>query len=500
LSALDFIMQRQVPARPPVRQNDAGASGEGGSADTGPFSEILSSQQGRTGEKSDRTDAASGKEPAKETAATGTADDEGTGEISDKGKSDEMLALLDGLMSSAANVDNAQGGDGAVDAGVEEQLVTEGEAAIAEPEANPVVAATPDDQPDPEVAAKQIKTETPDNAEVSDNEVSGKAEASGKADGPGQTGTGAAAQTNPHVVTSDTAKSAPAVATATATSTPSAAAVAASVATGTAASSRSSGNDALQDRADKKSPDTASVLRAGSIDTEGGPTRPEPEKPLILEGRVRAAVEGRQQEDRLDGKAQNVEVLESRRFMAAQAMGGNAQMLTRSLVDAGQTAQQARSAASAQSAAIPGQPQSGQMLHTLKLQLNPISLGSVTAVLKLSGEELTVDIKVQTAEAYRQLSDDNQAILKALRGQGFGVEQINIQHVVGADRGSNQTQQQASFQGGFQGSGSGDAQASGKEAGGQGGRNQFGSQADGQGHDQKSYSSPDAARSDGVYL
>jgi hypothetical protein len=143
---------------------------------------------------------------------------------------------------------------------------------------------------------------------------------------------------------------------------------------------------------------------------------------------------------------------------------------------------------------------SPMVLHTLKLQLNPASLGSVTAVLKLSGEELTVDIKVQTAEAYRQLSDDNQAILKALRAQGFGVEQISIQHVVGPDRSANQAQQQAGQQNSFQGPGSGDAQASGREAGGQGGRNQFGSQHEGQGHDQKPFSSPDARRSDGVYL
>ncbi|WP_394690766.1 flagellar hook-length control protein FliK [Hoeflea sp.] len=446
MNALDVIIQRQPPARSPARQNDAGSSGNSGSSDAAPFSEVLSGQQRRSAEKSDRSDAASGKEPAKETDTTGTAGDEETGETSDKDESDEMLALLDGLSA----------------------------------------AAKPDVQPAPEAAGKQIEAETLDETDVTD-----QAEAANKAQGPGQSGTATAAQPNSHVVASDAAARAPSTA----------AAAAAPVATGAGVSNRVSGADAQQDRADKKSPDAASALRAGGNGSEaGGPARSASEKPLILEGRVGAAAERRQQEERLDGKAQNVEVLESRRFMATQAMGGNAQMLTRSLVDAGQSAQQAQSSAAAQSAANPGQPQSGQMLHTLKLQLNPISLGSVTAVLKLSGEELTVDIKVQTAEAYRQLSDDNQAILKALRGQGFGVEQINIQHVSSADRGSNQNQQQAGFQGGFQDSGSGDAQASGKESGGQGGGNKFGSQADGQGHDQKPHSSPDAGRSDGVYL
>lgn len=453
MNALDLIIQRQPPARSPVRQNDVGAFGDGGSSDTGPFSEVLSGQQRRTADKSDRGDATSAKDSAKATEASGTADDEDTGEISDKDNSDEMLALLEGLTSGAATVDEAQGEDEANDAELKD-----------------------------EVAAKQVEAEP-----VDDTVPSGKAQVADQGRSPAHSGTDVAAQSNSHGVAADAAARAPATA--------------ASVATGAGVSNRASGADAPQDRADKKSPDAASVLRAAGNGTDGGgPARPASEKPLILEGRVGAAAEGRQQEDRLDGKAQNVEVLESRRFMGTQAMGGNAQMLTRSLVDAGQSAQQAQSSAAAQSAAIPGQPQSGQMLHTLKLQLNPISLGSVTAVLKLSGEELTVDIKVQTAEAYRQLSDDNQAILKALRGQGFGVEQINIQHVASADRGSNHNQQQAGFQGGFQDSGSGDAQASGKGAGGQGGRNQFGSQTDGQGHDQKPYSSPDAGRSDGVYL
>lgn len=492
MNALDVIIQRQPPARSPVRQNDAGSSGNGGSSDAAPFSEVLSGQQRRTADKSDRSDATSAKDPAKATEASGTADDEDTGEISDKGKSDEMLALLEGLTSGAAIVDEAQGEDEANDAELEDEVFAQGEAVIVEPEANPGVAAMPDGQLDPEAAAKQIEVETVDDTGPSDQaEVSDKAQVADQGRSSVHSGTVVAAQSNSHGVANDAAARAPATA----------AVAAASVATGAGVSNRALGADAPQDRADKKSPDAASVLRAAGNGTEGGgPARPASEKPLIVEGRVGAAAEGRQQEDRLDGKAQNVEVLESRRFMATQVMGGNAQILTRSLLDAGQSAHQAQSSAAAQSAAIPGQPQSGQMLHTLKLQLNPISLGSVTAVLKLSGEELTVDIKVQTAEAYRQLSDDNQAILKALRGQGFGVEQINIQHVASADRGSNQNQQQAGFQGGFQDSGSGDAQASGKGAGGQGGRNHFGSQTDGQGHDQKPYSSPDAGRSDGVYL
>lgn len=447
-----MITQRQVPARPPVRQNDAGASDDRSPSDADPFSKLLSGQNRRTDEKSTRTDAPSGKEPAKEVEATG----EETGEVSEKDGADDMLALLDGVVAAAANPEKSPAEESKTDA-----------------ETDADAGGEQDEQLDPELAESEGDTET-----------------SAKAGGSEQAGAGAGAGADAAVQTNTP------VAAATTTSAPAAAAAT----NGTAASNRPAGNEAAQDRGEKKSSDTKQSARAEGIGTETGPARRESEKPLILEARNGAASEGRQQEDRLDGKVQNVEVVESRRFMATQAMGGNAQMLARSLADAGQSAQRTQSAASAQSAAIPGQPQSGQMVHTLKLQLHPISLGSVTAVLKLSGEELTVDIKVQTAEAYRQLSDDNQAILKALRGQGFGVEQINIQHVAGPDRGSNQTQQQAGAQGGFQDPGSGDAQASGKESGGQGGRSQFGSKGDGQGHDQKPYSTPDAGRSDGVYL
>ena len=207
-------------------------------------------------------------------------------------------------------------------------------------------------------------------------------------------------------------------------------------------------------------------------------------------GAVRSA------EDSVNPKIANVEVSESRRFMPSQSLTGNAQMLTRSLIEAGDAALAAQRTAPAQAAAA-AQPQTGQMLHTLKLQLNPLSLGNVTAVLKLSGEELSVSIKVETAAAYRQLSDDNQSILKAMRAQGFAVEQITIQHVASADRPANQAQQQG-FQGNFQGSGSGDAQSSGRGNNGDGAGRQGSNQHGGQGREQTPYSG--SGRTDGVYL
>jgi chemotaxis protein MotD len=83
----------------------------------------------------------------------------------------------------------------------------------------------------------------------------------------------------------------------------------------------------------------------------------------------------------------------------------------------------------------------GQTLQTLRIQLNPESLGQVTAVMRLSDGELQVELKVQNADAYRQLSDDSSSIAKALRAHGFGVDQITVQHVGGSDRSSTNPQQ-----------------------------------------------------------
>src|SRR5690606_4170468 len=45
-------------------------------------------------------------------------------------------------------------------------------------------------------------------------------------------------------------------------------------------------------------------------------------------------------------------------------------------------------------------------VNTLKLQMNPGDLGNMVASLKLKGDELTVEVSVETIDAYRQLSSD----------------------------------------------------------------------------------------------
>ncbi len=64
--------------------------------------------------------------------------------------------------------------------------------------------------------------------------------------------------------------------------------------------------------------------------------------------------------------------------------------------------------------------------HVLKIQLKPVELGMVTASLQLSGEQLTVEIEVENAEAYHRLSADREALTSALRGLGFDVDRLTI--------------------------------------------------------------------------
>jgi chemotaxis protein MotD len=89
----------------------------------------------------------------------------------------------------------------------------------------------------------------------------------------------------------------------------------------------------------------------------------------------------------------------------------------------------------------------GKVVNTLKIQMHPIELGLVTATLRLHGDKLVVSLQVETGEAYRQLTDDQDAIVRALRGQGFAVDQVSVQ-LAPADRSANtqgDSQQQQQF-------------------------------------------------------
>lgn len=64
--------------------------------------------------------------------------------------------------------------------------------------------------------------------------------------------------------------------------------------------------------------------------------------------------------------------------------------------------------------------------HVLKIELHPAELGAVTASLRLSGEQLSIEMKPETHEAYRRLTADSDAIVKSMRSLGFDVDHVTI--------------------------------------------------------------------------
>ncbi|HTV69387.1 MAG TPA: flagellar hook-length control protein FliK, partial [Rhizobiaceae bacterium] len=69
----------------------------------------------------------------------------------------------------------------------------------------------------------------------------------------------------------------------------------------------------------------------------------------------------------------------------------------------------------------------GGQVQSLKIQLHPAELGVVTAQLNFAGDQLSVELKVENAEAYHRLSMDTETIAKSLRTLGFEVDHVSIQ-------------------------------------------------------------------------
>lgn len=73
-----------------------------------------------------------------------------------------------------------------------------------------------------------------------------------------------------------------------------------------------------------------------------------------------------------------------------------------------------------------GQP-AASLTQALKIQLKPVELGTVTAHLRMTGDQLSVEIEVESAEAYKRLASETDAIARALRSHGIAVEEVVIQ-------------------------------------------------------------------------
>lgn len=129
-------------------------------------------------------------------------------------------------------------------------------------------------------------------------------------------------------------------------------------------------------------------------------------------------------------------------------------------------------------AATAGQFQAS-MLRSIKIQLHPVELGTVTAELRMAGNQLSVDLRVENAEAHHRLSNDTDAIVKSLRALGFDIDKVAIQplqpaiHSGRADAATaGAGTSQRDFQSGFSGSSEGNNARSDGRGNGSGGRNE----------------------------
>ncbi|MCO5070544.1 MAG: flagellar hook-length control protein FliK [Rhizobiaceae bacterium] len=77
--------------------------------------------------------------------------------------------------------------------------------------------------------------------------------------------------------------------------------------------------------------------------------------------------------------------------------------------------------------AVEAQAPSASGTQTLKIQLRPVELGEITAVLRMNGDSITVEISTEKMEAYDRLSTDSDSIVKALRGLGLQIDQVTVQ-------------------------------------------------------------------------
>ncbi|MBW9063693.1 flagellar hook-length control protein FliK [Rhizobium herbae] len=142
-------------------------------------------------------------------------------------------------------------------------------------------------------------------------------------------------------------------------------------------------------------------------------------------------------------KVEAVTVLEARRYLGL-APTSNASTITSQIASNPEWVNSLQSSTEASEPLTEGS--TGKVLNTLKIQMHPIDLGTVTATLRLKDEELQVELKVETGDAFRQLSDDQDAMVKALRALGFAVDQVSVVFNSPDRSGANDTQQQAQNQ------------------------------------------------------
>jgi chemotaxis protein MotD len=127
---------------------------------------------------------------------------------------------------------------------------------------------------------------------------------------------------------------------------------------------------------------------------------------------------------------------------------GGASSFAAALADGGRLA---RYVANASTAAANGVPAAALPVQSLRIQLQPVALGTVTANLKYAGGLLSIDIEVQNPDAQRRLSSDSTDIVKSLQSLGFQVDKLTVRQAQAQTQTQSQPQGQATAQDGSAG-------------------------------------------------
>jgi len=126
-------------------------------------------------------------------------------------------------------------------------------------------------------------------------------------------------------------------------------------------------------------------------------------------------------------------------------------------------------------------------IRSIKLQLNPVSLGVVTIVLTGSDGELRIHLEAERAETFGKVEQERGALTARLHGAGYAISELTVGRMGAADTQGRDGDQRdaAARQGGQAGGQMGSQQGDGAGGGARGGAAQFADQRAGRHADER---------------
>jgi hypothetical protein len=111
-------------------------------------------------------------------------------------------------------------------------------------------------------------------------------------------------------------------------------------------------------------------------------------------------------------------------------------------------------------------PAYAPVVRSIKLQLNPVSLGVVTIVLTGSEGEMRVHLEAERAETFGKVEHERAAISARLNGAGYAITELTVGRMAAADTPARDGDRQGGQTGGQAGGQHGDTSGNGARDGG----------------------------------